>query len=87
PHVTTNVSVPGFMQPIFGGATQLPASAQLNFMRPVDMGTMLNCFSQFSQSLGASVAPSPQAVQPAQTPSALAEPLPAQTAIPLTNGC
>jgi len=88
PQVTTNVGVPGFMRPIFGGVTQLPASAQLNFMRPVDMGTMVGCFSTFKQSLGASVAPTPQSAQPTFTsPAPIAEPIPAQTAIPLSSGC
>ncbi|MBV8148814.1 MAG: hypothetical protein JO092_06965 [Candidatus Eremiobacteraeota bacterium] len=88
PQVTTNVSVPGFMQPIFGGISRLPASAQLNFMRPVDMGTMVGCFQGFKQSLGASVAPTPQSAQPTfASPVPMAEPIPAQTAMPLSNGC
>jgi hypothetical protein len=87
PTVTTNISVPAFMQPIFGGISQLPATAQLNFMRPVDMGTMVGCFSTFKASLGASVAPTPQTAQPTTTPVPIAEPIPSQTAIPLTSGC
>jgi hypothetical protein len=90
PEVTTNVSVPGFLVPFFTWSAGSPttASAQLNFMRPVDMGTMLSCFPGLKTALGKSVAPSPQASDPAvASPTPAPEPMPSPTYIPLGGGC
>jgi hypothetical protein len=87
PEVTTNISVPAFMQSLFGGATRLPATAKLNFMQPAGMGTMLTCFPALQTSIGSSLAPTAQSTSPASTPAPFPEPIPSPTYIPLSNGC
>ncbi len=87
PQITTNVRVPMFLRPLFGGATKLPAAAALNFMKPADLGTTLNCFAGLQSSIAASVAPTPQTTSPATTPIPFPEPIPSPTYIPISSNC
>ncbi|MBV8723197.1 MAG: pilus assembly protein [Candidatus Eremiobacteraeota bacterium] len=85
PVVSAQVLVPNYLQSIFGGLTQLPASGQLNFIRPADMSTMLNCHTGMQNVLGPSLQPTP-AAQPAldtlAKPTPIAEPMPSPSIVP-----
>ncbi len=84
PSVTAATKVPGYLTKIgLMGATQ-PTTATLNFLKPADMLTLMTCHSGMQQVIGASLAPTPPPGNPSN-PTALSEPIPAQTAIPVTS--
>jgi hypothetical protein len=92
PYVTTSINVPSVLRsiPFIGPMPSWPATAkaQLNFMRPADMGTTLACFQPLQEAVGQSLAPTPQASDPGiASPTPMPNPLPTPTFIPLKSGC
>lgn len=91
PSVSAAVVVPSYMQKAMGfgnviGASSLAVTATLNFFKPADMSTMLNCSPAFQSALGASLAPTPvPTTLPA--PTAFPEPAPSPTQIPISASC
>ena len=84
PSVTAQVVVPNFLQPLFGGLTELPTSAQMNFLRPIDMSTMLSCYPGIQNVLEPSLQPTPQAITLA-TSSPIPEPMASPTYPPIST--
>ena len=84
PIVQAEVKTPTFLQSVLQSAN-LPAGGSLNFIKPADMSTMMNCYPSLQTTLLPSLQPTPLgSASPSTTPVPIAEPAPAATPIPET---
>jgi hypothetical protein len=89
PIVQTGAAVPSYLnnsmvfgQVIAGGSS--PTTASLNFMKPADMPTLLNCQPAMQTTIGASLAPTTPPLSPTVFPTPIAATMPTVTPIPQT---